>query len=37
LQVDADDGDVGFEFVDVAKDLLGISARRKDVKLVVLF
>src|SRR2546428_444336 len=37
LQVDAEDGDVGFEFVDAAKELLGISSRRKDVKLAVLF
>src|SRR3981081_186683 len=37
LQVDADDGDFGFEFADAAKDLLGISTRRKDLKLVVLF
>ena len=37
LQVDADDGDVGFEFVDAAKDLLGISTRCKDLKLVLLF
>jgi len=37
LQVDAEDGDAGFEFVDTPKELLGISSRRKDVKLAVLF
>jgi hypothetical protein len=37
LQVDAEDGDVGFEFVDATKELLGISSHRKDVKLAVLF
>src|ERR1700738_517953 len=37
LQVDAEDGDAGFEFVDAAKELLGISSHRKDVKLAVLF
>ena len=37
LQVDTEDGDAGFEFVNAAKELLGISSRRKDVKLAVLF
>ena len=37
LQVDAKYGDAGLEFVDAAKELLGISSRRKDVKLTVLF
>jgi len=37
LQVDTEDGDAGFEFVDATKELLGISSRRKDVKLTVLF
>src|ERR1700756_992329 len=37
LQVDAENGDAGFEFVDTPKELLGISSRRNDVKLAVLF
>src|SRR6266404_7838777 len=37
LQVDTEDGNAGFEFVDAAKELLGISSGRKDVKLAVLF
>src|SRR5260370_36085626 len=37
LQVDTEDGDAGFEFVNAAKELLGIGSRRKDVKLAVFF
>jgi hypothetical protein len=37
LQVDAEDGDAGFEFLDATKELLGISGHRKDVKLAVFF
>src|ERR1700756_3483622 len=37
LQVDTEDGDAGFEVINAAKGLLGISSRRKGVKLTVVF
>jgi hypothetical protein len=35
LQVNAEERDAGFEFVDAAKELLGISSRCNDVKLAI--
>jgi hypothetical protein len=37
LQVDAEDGDAGLEFVYATRELLGIGSGRNDVKLTVLF